>query len=56
VPEQKTMLERLMLAVTNQDLDGLVQLFAADCVAYTDGGGIVSAAIRPITEPTRIAG
>jgi RNA polymerase sigma factor (sigma-70 family) len=55
VVEQKAMLERLMLAVAKQDLDGLVQLFTEDCVAYTDGGGIVSAAIRPVTEPARIA-
>ena len=53
--EQQDMLERLLDAVASRDLDGLVELFAEDCVTYADGGGIVSAAIIPITEPRRIA-
>ena len=52
--EQRAMLERLLAAVAERDLDGLVALFAEDCVAYTDGGGVVSAAIIPVTEPRRI--
>ncbi len=53
--EQKAMLDRLLAAVAERDLDGLVTLFAEDCVAYADGGGVVSAAIIPIVEPRRIA-
>ncbi len=53
--EQQQMLERLLEAVASRDLDGLVKLFAEDCVAYADGGGVVSAAIIPITDPRRIA-
>ncbi len=52
---QQEMLERLLAGVADRDLDGLVSLFAEDCVAYADGGGVVSAAIIPITEPRRIA-
>lgn len=53
--DQQAMLERLLDAVASRDLDGLVELFAEDCVTYADGGGVVSAAIIPITEPRRIA-
>ena len=52
---QQIMLERLLAAVAERDLDGLVSLFSEDCVAYADGGGVVSAAIIPITDPRRIA-
>jgi RNA polymerase sigma-70 factor (ECF subfamily) len=52
---QQAMLERLLEAVASRDLEGLMTLFADDCVAYADGGGVVSAAIIPITEPRRIA-
>lgn len=52
---QQSMLEALLGAVAERDLDSLVALFARDCVAYTDGGGVVSAAIIPITDPSRIA-
>ena len=53
--EQQAMLEKLLSAVAERDLDSLVALFAEDCVAYADGGGVVSAAIIPVTEPQRIA-
>ena len=52
---QQAMLERLLAAVAARDLDELVTLFSEDCVAYADGGGVVSAAIIPIIEPRRIA-
>lgn len=55
VDAQQDMLERLLAAVAERDLDGLVSLFSEDCVAYADGGGVVSAAIVPITDPQRIA-
>ena len=52
---QQAMLERLLAVVAERDLDGLIDLFSEDAVAYADGGGVVSAAIIPITEPRRIA-
>ena len=52
---QQIMLERLLAAVAARDLDELVSLFSEDCVAYADGGGVVSAAVIPIIEPRRIA-
>ena len=52
---QRHVLEQLLLAVAERDFESLVSLFAEDCVAYADVGGVVSAAIRPITDPDRIA-
>ncbi|MGD8418412.1 MAG: sigma-70 family RNA polymerase sigma factor [Pseudomonadales bacterium] len=53
--EQRALLEALLAAVAERDIEALVGLFAEDCIAYTDGGGVVSAAIVPVTEPARIA-
>lgn len=53
--EQQAMLEKLLSAVAERDMDALIALFAEDCVAYADGGGVVSAAIIPVTDPRRIA-
>lgn len=52
---ERQMLERLLSAVAERDVDELVALFSEDCIAYTDGGGLVSAAIIPVTGPARIA-
>jgi RNA polymerase sigma-70 factor (ECF subfamily) len=52
---QRQLLESMLTAVAERDLPGLVALFAEDCVAYADGGGVVSAAIIPVTDPKRIA-
>ncbi len=42
-------------ACSTGDLDGLVQLLAADAVLYSDGGGKVPAALAPIKGALRIA-
>ncbi len=42
-------------ACSTGDLDGLVQLLAADAVLYSDGGGKVAAALAPIKGAERIA-
>jgi len=55
IDAQREMLDRLLAAVVDGDFETLVSLFAEDCVAYADGGGVVSAAIRPVTDPQRIA-
>jgi RNA polymerase sigma-70 factor (ECF subfamily) len=52
---QRQVLEKLLAALASHDLEQMVALFAEDCVAYADGGGVVSAAIRPVTDPARIA-
>ena len=49
------MLEQLLAAIAANDFEATASLFHEDCVAYADGGGVVSAAIRPVTDPERIA-
>lgn len=53
--EQRALLEALLAAVANRDTDALVDLMSENAVVYTDGGGVVSAAVRPVTGPRRIA-
>ena len=54
-PEQQALLDGLLMAVAQRDTDALVAMFSQDSVVITDGGGVVSAAIRPITGRQRIA-
>ncbi|MGI9328017.1 MAG: sigma-70 family RNA polymerase sigma factor [Pseudomonadales bacterium] len=51
---QKSLLDALMLRMAAGDVQGLIDLMSEDAVAYTDGGGVVSAAIRPVTGRERI--
>ena len=44
-----------MQSVLAGDIETLVGLMSDDIVAYTDGGGVVSATIQPVYEPRRIA-
>lgn len=53
--QQRQLLERLIEAVMAGDRAGLTELLADDAVLVTDGGGRVSAAIRPVHDPNRIA-
>ena len=53
--EVQTLLEGMMEAVLAGDVDGLISLMSDDVVAITDGGGVVSAAIQPVYDPSRIA-
>jgi RNA polymerase sigma-70 factor (ECF subfamily) len=53
--EQRALLDDLLLAIAEDDLGGLVRMFSEDTVVFADGGGVVSAAIRPVTGPERIA-
>ncbi len=53
--EGKQLLEQLVALVGNADVEGLITLLAEDAIAYTDGGGVVSAAVRPIHGAQRIA-
>jgi len=53
--QQKQLLERLVECVARGDVDGLVGLMSEDVIAYSDGGGVVSAAIVPVHGAARIA-
>ncbi len=52
---QKAVLEDLVMRIAADDVAGVVALLKEDAVVLTDGGGVVSAAIRPITGRARIA-
>lgn len=53
--DQRRLLERLSEAVLAGDRTQLMALLADDAVVLTDGGGVVSAARVPVTDPARIA-
>ncbi len=55
VEEQSSLIDRLLLAIAEDDVAQLVSLLHPQAVAYTDGGGVVSAARIPVVEPARIA-
>jgi RNA polymerase sigma-70 factor, ECF subfamily len=52
---QEELTERFMHAVETGDDDALVAMLAEDAVAYTDGGGKVRAAPRPIAGREQVA-
>jgi RNA polymerase sigma-70 factor (ECF subfamily) len=47
--EQERLTEQFMRAITSGDLTALLALLADDVVAYSDGGGKVTAARRPVS-------
>jgi RNA polymerase sigma-70 factor (ECF subfamily) len=47
--------EGFLRAVRGGDVDGLLRLLAEDVVSYSDGGGKVSAARRPVIGADRVA-
>ncbi|WP_020577249.1 RNA polymerase sigma-70 factor [Actinopolymorpha alba] len=53
--ERRRLLERFLAAARVGDLARLERMFAADVVAWTDGGGKVSAALRPVIGPAKVA-
>ncbi|HEX2267713.1 MAG TPA: RNA polymerase sigma-70 factor [Actinomycetota bacterium] len=53
--KQRELLGRFLFAVSTGEVDALVELLAEDAVCYTDGGGEVRAARRPIHGPDKIA-
>jgi RNA polymerase sigma-70 factor, ECF subfamily len=46
---------RFLLACSTGDLDGLLAMLADDVTVWTDGGGKVRAALRPVVGPHRAA-
>lgn len=55
VAEQKAMLERLVMLVSEGRVEGLVEMLSDDALLISDGGGLVSAAVRPVADRQRIA-
>ena len=53
--EQAAVVERFLAAVRGGDVQGLHAVLAPDVVVVSDGGGVVSAALRPITGADRVA-
>ena len=53
---QRELAERFLAASSAGDLDGLIGLLAHDVVVYSDGGGKVVAARRPVFGRERVAG
>jgi RNA polymerase sigma-70 factor (ECF subfamily) len=47
--------ERFLQACAGGDLNSVMELLAPDVVAWSDGGGIVSAARRPLVGPDHVA-
>lgn len=52
---RRELLDRLMVAVATADLPGLTALLSDDAVLVSDGGGLVSAARRPVHGADRVA-
>lgn len=55
VDRAKELLERFLAAAADGDVAGLRALLAADVVATSDGGGVVSAARRPVVGIDKVA-
>jgi RNA polymerase sigma-70 factor (ECF subfamily) len=53
--EQQATVERFRAAMTTGDLQGLLDVLAPDVVCMSDGGGVVPAALRPISGPKTVA-
>jgi RNA polymerase sigma-70 factor (TIGR02957 family) len=53
--EQETVVERFLAAVRIGDMQGLLDVLAPDVVVLADGGGVVTAAVRPIEGAHRVA-
>ncbi|MFI7614186.1 RNA polymerase sigma-70 factor [Nonomuraea terrae] len=54
--EHARLLARFMEAAAGGDLSALTDLFHEDVVAYTDGGGRVRAALRPVSGRRKVLG
>jgi RNA polymerase sigma-70 factor (ECF subfamily) len=53
--EQESAVERFRAALTTGDLQGLLDVLAPDVAMVADGGGVATAALRPISGPKTIA-
>ena len=53
--EQQEVVERFLAAVTQGDLQGLLDVLAPDVVLIADGGGVVQAVVNPVMGAKRVA-
>ena len=53
--QQEATLEKFMAAISSGDLQGLLAVLAPDVVLIADGGGLVTAARKPMTGIERVA-
>ena len=53
--EQQVVVERFLAAVTQGDLQGLLDVLAPDVVLVADGGGVVQAVVNPVIGARRVA-
>jgi hypothetical protein len=53
--EQEAVVERFQAALTTGDLQGFLDVLAPDVVLVADGGGVVPAAIRPVSGANTVA-
>ena len=53
--EQQAVVERFLAAVRGGDVHELMEVLAPDVVVVADGGGVVSAALRPVEGSQRVA-
>ena len=53
--EQQEVVDRFRTALMDGDLQGLLDVLAPDVVWVADGGGVVPAAIRPLSGPKTVA-
>jgi len=53
--EQQAVVERFVAAVTQGDLQGLLDVLAPDVVLVADGGGVVQAVINPVIGAKKVA-
>jgi RNA polymerase sigma-70 factor (ECF subfamily) len=53
--EQQEVVDRLLVAIRQGDLQALLEVLAPDVVVVADGGGLVAAARRPIRGAERVA-
>jgi RNA polymerase sigma-70 factor (TIGR02957 family) len=54
--QQQAVVEKFMAAISTGDVKALVEVLAPDVVVIADGGGVASAARKPITGAERVAG
>ena len=53
--EQQQVVERFLAAVTQGDLQGLLDALAPDVVLVADGGGIAQATLKPVVGAKKVA-
>ncbi|MGH3332696.1 MAG: RNA polymerase subunit sigma-24, partial [Nocardioidaceae bacterium] len=53
--EQQEVVERFLLAVTQGDLPGLLDVLAPDVVLVADGGGVAQAVANPVVGAKKVA-